>query len=347
MAMNEVGARPPDSRESNLFDLLRILAACLVLVGHAWILSGLKGVPVFAGIAIHHLGVYIFFAISGYLLGTSWTRNSDAIAFLVRRCFRIFPALIGVVLLSIFVLGPLATGSARAEYFVDAMTWQYLLNLTLFAQYELPGVFSSNPEPVVNGSLWSLGVEFSCYLLLVLLGLIGVRTSFTIRAVIAAGIAAMILGSALSGPLRTTAIAVMFFMLGSLCSRGGILAKLPAWPGLIALFVIAPMQESFGTLAAALVVTYTVVAMGAKPSRLATMVRRMGDPSYGMYLWGFPTQQVLIATFGPQQVLVNIAAVLPVAAALGYLSWHLIERRAIRRGAEISARIIPREGLTT
>lgn len=59
------------SRPANLFDVLRLIAAAMVIVGHSWSLLGLDGVPTLAGITIHHLGVSVFFAISGFLLSTS------------------------------------------------------------------------------------------------------------------------------------------------------------------------------------------------------------------------------------------------------------------------------------
>lgn len=62
-------------RPSNLLDVLRLVAAAMVVIGRSWSLLGIPGVPSLAGITIHHLGVYIFFAISGFLLSVSWSRS--------------------------------------------------------------------------------------------------------------------------------------------------------------------------------------------------------------------------------------------------------------------------------
>ena len=45
-------------------------------------------------------------------------------------------------------------------------SWGYLAKMLVFpAQHGLPGVFAENPYPgVVNGSLWSLRLEFAGYL---------------------------------------------------------------------------------------------------------------------------------------------------------------------------------------
>ena len=41
-----------------------------------------------------------------------------------------------------------------------------MLNAVLVLVHPLPGVFASNPYPdVVNGALWTLPVEYACYVL--------------------------------------------------------------------------------------------------------------------------------------------------------------------------------------
>ncbi|WAB84595.1 acyltransferase [Microcella daejeonensis] len=319
--------------------MLRLLAAALVIIGHAWPLSGEAGVPEYAGIRIHHLGVYVFFAISGYLLASSWARDPSPGPFLIRRAFRILPGLIAVVVITTVALGPLLTTLPPSQYWSSSETWRYLVNITLFAQYELPGVFAGNPETAVNGSLWSLGVEVTCYLALVVAGLLGARAGPLVRALIAITIASITIAAPLDGAIRITTVAIVFFFLGSLLARGGVLAATPIWPGLVLAVAIAPLTGDLGTIAAWIVVTYLVVSVGSRPSRLAGVVRRGGDPSYGMYLWGFPLQQTVIVVVDPPSVIVSIVIVLPLAVAFGYLSWHLIERHAIRSGADVARKV--------
>lgn len=57
---------------------------------------------------------------------------------------------------------------------------------------------------------------------------------------------------------------------------------------------------------------------------------RFGDYSYGVYLWGFPMQQV-IAHLAPRLTPAgNILLAWPLAMLLAVLSWHLVERPALR-----------------
>jgi peptidoglycan/LPS O-acetylase OafA/YrhL len=115
---------------------------------------------------LHTLGVYIFFIISGYLITKSWLRAARLAHYLRNRLLRILPGLFAVVLFSVFTLGPVASTLSTAHHFDDDGTWRYLLNMALRPVYVLPGVFEVLPHPrSVNGSLWTLPVEFFCYLI--------------------------------------------------------------------------------------------------------------------------------------------------------------------------------------
>jgi peptidoglycan/LPS O-acetylase OafA/YrhL len=156
----------------NNFDLIRLLAAIGVLVSHAFSLAG-AGEPMIAGVTVGTLGVYVFFVISGYLILKSWTFDPRVSAFLVKRCLRIFPGLLGAVLFTALVVGPLSTSHTLSSYFTDPQTAQFIGGaLVLFApQGTLPGVFAHNPfGGVINGSLWSLTYEFALYLMVVYFG---------------------------------------------------------------------------------------------------------------------------------------------------------------------------------
>lgn len=110
--------------------------------------------------------------LSGYLYREKLDplfQASVAILFAVLLVF--FPGLAVVILLSVFVMGPIVTSLPLGDYFADAGTWKYL-SLIVLAPISnvLPGVFDANPLPyAVNGSLWTLRYEFLAYLLTPLL----------------------------------------------------------------------------------------------------------------------------------------------------------------------------------
>lgn len=119
---------PTERRKDNNFDFLRFLAALLVVTSHSFWLYGdpYPEMAMLGGTAIGTIAVYMFFIISGYLISASWLHSRSATDFVTKRLIRIFPALIVATLLTILLIGPLATELPLAEYFSTGRTWQYL-----------------------------------------------------------------------------------------------------------------------------------------------------------------------------------------------------------------------------
>lgn len=115
-----------------------------------------------------HTAVGAFFGLSGFLVYASYMRHKDAISYLTSRAKRILPAYWFIVIVCAVGLSQLSTLSI-GEYFLDARFWKYLFANMCFANFlqpELPGVFTENGISAVNGSLWTLKVEWMLYLTL-------------------------------------------------------------------------------------------------------------------------------------------------------------------------------------
>ena len=322
---------------SNNFDALRLLAALTVVVAHAWPLTGVSPSPMLGGIKVFHLAVFVFFAISGYLITTSWQRAPRVRRFLAARVLRIFPALILVVVLTVLVIGPVATTLPLGEYFTSPQAWGYLVTVTLAAAYQLPGVFEQNPLDVVNGSLWTLGPEFGCYLLVLAIGLVlrarGARAiGWAVITLALAALALLPLG--MPAPLQLIPAAMVFFGAGALWALAldRFDLRMPLWstPIVAAAWlggaVLVPaLQLSLAWLA----VPYLALALGRASTPVIRRAGRFGDFSYGLYLWGYVTQQFVTSIFGVLPIPVTLAIVVPVTSALAFASWHLVEKRAL------------------
>ncbi len=327
-------------RRTNNLDALRLLAALGVIVGHGHILIGAPGqVPSVLGIATHYFGVSIFFAISGWLITGSWERSRSVPLYVTSRALRIVPLLWLVVLVSVLVLGPLATTLPLGEYLRSGGTWRYLVNLVFLPADGLPGVFDGVPYPgVVNGSVWTLRAEVVCYGVVLALGLVRRRSlqtagfaAFALVAVVLVEVGDVrLVGSSLSGAGTTWVyFAVAALMRLHLPRRW---LRLDVAAGVTAAWVLV-YAVGGGTASGRfswVALPYLVLAVGLASWPGVRRAARFGDLSYGTYLWAFPVQQVLVQTIGPLPLVVDVLLVASICAVLSYGTWHVLEHPALR-----------------
>ena len=274
-----------------------------------------------------HLAVFTFFILSGYLITQSWQRRPQLLSFAMARAGRLLPGLT-LVLVVCAVAGAGLTTLPLAEYAADPATGRFVwLNLSLLGfAGPLPGVFAGHPVPAVNGSLWTLQHEAACYAILAVLGLAGLLRRWIVLALLVAGLVA--------GKLWLGGALVEF----GTCFLGGMAMALwqppvRAWAVLLCVTALVAAAATGGLrLACATAGAYVVIAAAtARPLRpwaRATAVASAGsenDYSYGIYLWAFPVQQVVVS-LGVTQWVPNIAISLPVVLACAWLSWHGVER---------------------
>lgn len=321
------------------FGALRLVAASLVVFGHAYAMLGVAA-PQWLGIEVHVFAVRIFFTISGYLVCGSWRRDPRLVAFLWRRALRILPALWVTVLVTVGVVGPLASSLGLPAYVVAPDTRLYLWNLVLAPYYLLPGVFQDGrPFTAVNGSLWSLPVEVVMYLLLPVYA----RRGLLVGAVVLA-----LAGSFWFGTIRAEQVQPVVwwtslpfvarfasdFVLGAAVACWRLERFLSPQVALVAVAGAALLGPYPWVLAAATlaVVPYAVLTLGLVPGVWARGRWLAGvDLSYGIYLWGGVVLQLGISVLGRGVAPpVLFAACWPVAAAAAAVSWHVVERTALR-----------------
>ena len=98
--------------------------------------------------------------------------------------------------------------------------------------------------------------------------------------------------------------------------------------------------QGYALVAYPLLLSYVVLWLALVPAGVLRRYNRLGDYSYGFYLWQFPIQQWVVLTHpGITQVSLLLGS-LPAALALAVASWHLVERPALalkERGAPIRA----------
>ena len=349
-------------RRKNTLDFVRFVAATLVIVSHAFTLSQgvgherfepfvrlTKGQAGFGG-----FGVAIFFIISGFLVTASFERSSHWTRYLKARFLRLYPALLVLIPLTIFVRGPLVTTLPLGKYLASPDTYGYLRVLSLYkTSYFLPGVFEANAFPfAVNGALWTLFFELIFYMMILVLGVTRLLrrwvvlamfvANFVVRAAILViyprlGIEHPFLDGALNFYQRLDiyqgTLLLMFYSAGMLLylyrdriplNNRGALLTLP----ILVLSLISGVGFNYwlATFGA-----YLLFYLATRQVRSLLQFGKYGDFSYGMYIFAFPVQQTLIHLFGGEMVpMINMAMAIPITLVFAAASWHFIEKPSLR-----------------
>lgn len=324
----------------NNFDALRLLAAISVIFSHSFLIADgtqrhepliqLTGNQSILGLT----GVFVFFAISGFLVTQSFEETGDPLRFLAKRALRIFPGLFVATLLSALVLAPLVTTLEPSAYFSRPEPYRYVIGNTLLDQsvHELPEVmFVNNPTGLeINGSMWTLRIEFMMYLMVLGLGMTRLLTVPTAVLLLALGIACL--------HLDTLDFLGSWGWLLGFFAAGMVLYKLSAtriFDGRVALLALAglvlsvPLREFIPLFP--LFGCYLALWLALTPRLPVIPAARFGDLSYGLYIYGWPVEQAVVWLLGGRALWWQVFAIaLPVTAAIAFLSWHLIERPALR-----------------
>ena len=324
----------------NNFQLVRLFAAAFVVLFHSYALTGRWTQEplwrVMPETNFGALGVKIFFVVSGFLVTQSWLARQSVAPFVAARALRIYPALIAATLLTIALAGASSTLS-WAQFLGDPQTVDYAWRVALGWDmvYRLPGAFPANPFPHdVNGSLWTLPIELRLYVVLLaagFLGILGRRWSWLgIVAVLVAVFAWRPEWFPLSPNDRVVRELALLFALGSLAYvwRASIPVSLAGAAAALVLVAWNPGGLARGLLFAPLL-AYVVLVLAYHPRVQWRGFNRLGDYSYGLYVYSFPLQQTLMQRFPSLEPAGLFVCSLPLGLAVAALSWHALEAPAL------------------
>jgi peptidoglycan/LPS O-acetylase OafA/YrhL len=347
------------SGHSNSLGFLRLVLASIVIFDHAFPIGGF-GQDVLLDltknqVSMGGLAVDGFFAISGYLIAKS-AMSADIVQFMWRRFLRIFPAYWALLVLTAFVVIPvvwIAQGQRLATYFALGGNGPYRFvsaNWSLrIGTYGIYDVFQKTTPygheigaSAVNGSIWTLIYEWNAYLLIAILLVFGIFARAKIVVPLVTAVLAVLQVVLLVAPNTLidlipwasdpyTVSLTLTFMLGS--SIAVYSKKIPFSNSLgilSALVVLYTMHDGGFTLIGVPAGVYLILYLGA---RLPVWFHRIGsrnDYSYGVYIWGFLIEQIL-AQVGLYKLGYFPFAIGTLILSLGmaWLSWHVVERRAM------------------
>ena len=280
-----------------------------------------------------------FFAISGFLITASWLRHPRLRDYCTARALRILPGFYVCLVVTAFVMAPIGVaiqGGQASKLILSGPSAEFVLKniAVIILQPDIGGTPQGIPFPNYwNGSLWTLIWEVFCYILVAVLGVVGLlrrRWLLPVLFVLAVYWAAQLPPPSPETitPAQAASRFAIMFLAGALAHQ--FINVIPARWSLVGVSVVI------------------VAASGLLPDshrrRCSTRVRRHrvgalvhnkrltlhNDLSYGAYIYAFPTQQLLVIcglarlnpfVFCPLSAL----ATLPLAA----LSWFLVEKHAM------------------
>ena len=349
-AVDETSGGRPQHRNS--FDAIRMGAAFCVFYSHELGMAGYVEPPLGPlGITLSSTGLYIFFGLSGYLVFKSLDRDPRVARYLAARALRIFPAWI-VCILACAALGACVTSLSGHAFWTDPQTRAFLLHdlpiVTTPTQFYLPGVFASARWSAVNGSIWTVKYELLCYLALLVPYTLIPPSLMSRRTWLAvAGLALLV---AYVHHITTTPNPVpevffsrynafnvlrffMTFAAGALYAASEPLserARLAALliPGGLITFGPSPEIARAGII---LLLTLIVIELGKSRLLFSRTYRRIGDLSYGTFLYAYPIQNLITTElFDGTNFALVVALSTAAILCCAFLSWRLIERPALR-----------------
>ncbi len=353
------------SGRANSFGALRLAFAVTVVLSHAAALG--FGRELVHWLDVGDVAVAGFFTISGFLVVRS-ARHTSVLRFLWHRALRIWPGLWVCLLFTGLVVAPLLylerhgtldglwRSPGGAVDYLRQNWWGGLRQLGIadVLRGDTP-YWRWQGGTTLNGSLWTLAYEISCYLLVAILAALTVLrrrfrwlpllAAIAVFAVLcwnhvndAAGQGIWTTGAVGPLPLLGTLRRFDLLSFGFMFLVGAVAElhrdQLPVNDllGILALAVVGwfAVREDFlgpGLLAYA----YVVLWLAARLPKALHRVGNRNDYSYGVYIYSFVVQQVM-AKLGVQVVGLFgffLASAL-VSMVLAMLSWHLVEKPALR-----------------
>ncbi|MHB2166245.1 acyltransferase family protein [Alsobacter sp. R-9] len=339
----------------NNFGLLRLVLAALVIVSHAFSLT--TGNPQdeplahLTGLRLGEHAVNGFFVISGFLVTMSLDARGTR-DYLVSRLLRIGPGVVVATLFVALVIGPLLTTLTLSAYFGHPGVGRFIVEtLTQFrSNTRLPGLFESNPYRFPMGTVWTLRYESLFYLALAGLGLVGLMRAPRLGLALAAALFVALVVVEGFFPqagmgLRTALRLAFLFTAGGVLylERHRVRLSLAVVLGLAAAaWAVHGTALTFAVMFAAQ--AYGILWLALAPPVVRPEFEFRDDPSYGIYLYGWPIQQSLYALFPTASAVVLLVPSLVLSWIVGMASWRLVERPALGWKARLCRPVAPRTG---
>lgn len=329
-----------DGFAENNFTPLRLALALLVVLGHFKNFVGIFR-PAFP-FDYAALAVECFFVVSGYLVTSSFDKDSDIRRFYIRRLFRIYPLYLAIVVAQTFILGGLAAGGMAGNW--QSMLGYFAANAVFanFAQHDVGrGVLTGLVDPSLNASLWTLKIEFAFYLILPALWLavrrkgVGVLIAVFLLSVLYQQV---LLHAGEHRYAKQLPGQLQYFVIGIAAYRFRRWLRFDRWRvGLPAAVLLATIATALKGVEPPLIYPLVIGTLVAVTALRTPRVGLRLDISYGVYLLHAPVIQLFLLFGLYRPGLDGLALVIGITIALALIAERLIEAPGITLGRRLAA----------
>lgn len=345
-------------RKNNSFDDIRFVLASLVLFGHSYaLLYGEGGQKDFITLMFNYqlgsgsFAVYMFFILSGFFMIQSLEANPSIINYSKSRILRIIPAFWLSLGLFSFIVIPIIFNSVNIFDFKDGSSLYFFIKSATFHLFGyswiIDGAFPNNIiAGGINGSMWTLKHEIALYFILpiivwftynkrnlllmfflffLVLALLNITSEIKLFNIPCCK--AWILGS---NEYSSFVVFSAYFFSGVVIYKYKDLIIISK-RYIIACIVLIVLGILYSKLKIILLFTlpYLIIVFGSIFTK--RLFSKTGDYSYGMYIYAFPIQQVLIHFFKNElNAEILFISSFIVTLIFSIISWHFFEKKILR-----------------
>ncbi len=340
-------------RDNNM-GLIRYLLAFGVLIGHFNIICG-TDIP---WIVSSNNRVGGFFALSGFVLTGSLLKGISFNDFVKKRAWRILPSYFFVVICASILLCFVSSYSFQ-EYYLDSGFWKYLAANLSFMNWlhpGLPGVFQENEITAVNGSLWTMKVEWQLSLSAPLMIYLCYKYKWNLRKTIIVIISvAMVYRLGFQYMYQKTSDAIyeilgrqffyqsLFFYCGMLIyTYYNLFIKYRWYLAIVSVVIYITgwlfiTSEFYYFVLQPFSITFMVLSLSLLPKDIGSLLDKGQNISYEIFLCHFPVIQLirefdLIDKFG---IASTLTIVITATVALALITYYTVGNLYIRRTTKL------------
>lgn len=324
------------AHNNNSFNLIRHLAAFLVLFSHNFALNGLNEPIVRSWDTLGFFAVVIFFSISGYLMPNSYSSSRNIFHFFEKRLRRLLPAIVVCSFIMIFIISPLFSDADYLSYEMIKESIRLFVQHCVFIFNNPTGAFHDfKVQGAMNGSLWTIPVEIFCYIIFSISMTFRneYKTALTLLLVSIAGCFLSIYNGIdfvfYGVPLKYLSMFGVAFTTGSLLSMTQLVwfpyRKFIVLASILLILSAQTGLELNSVCLIALSALVVITGLSFKTHKFQNI-----DISYGVYIYAFPVQQIIINKVS-DNFFISLVLSSMITIALAYASFKFVERPFLLR----------------